>query len=156
MSDIPILIEYSPLTELDATLGVDDTTAKLVDISSVPDLGTDEITHIVLCESERYDSEDPNDYETCKVTNKDAGTSEVVVERGIEGNQKEWPAGTYVRCLGTAEAWNRMRNNVVFGTIPDGGTTGQVLAKASATDYDTEWADVDLSNIQESLRWGAI
>jgi hypothetical protein len=26
--------------------------------------------------------------------------------------------------------------------VPDGGTTGQVLAKASADDYDTEWADV--------------
>jgi hypothetical protein len=25
--------------------------------------------------------------------------------------------------------------------IPVGGTTGQVLAKASATDYDTAWAD---------------
>lgn len=25
--------------------------------------------------------------------------------------------------------------------VPTGGTTGQVLAKASATDYDTEWVD---------------
>lgn len=25
--------------------------------------------------------------------------------------------------------------------LPTGGTTGQVLAKASNTDYDTEWAD---------------
>ena len=27
------------------------------------------------------------------------------------------------------------------GTVPSGGTTGQVLKKASNTDYDTEWAN---------------
>lgn len=29
-----------------------------------------------------------------------------------------------------------------LGAIPAGGTTGQVIAKSSATDYDTEWSDV--------------
>ena len=27
------------------------------------------------------------------------------------------------------------------GSVPTGGTTGQVLSKKSATDYDTEWKD---------------
>lgn len=30
---------------------------------------------------------------------------------------------------------------IVINGIPEGGTTGQVLAKASDTDYDTEWVD---------------
>ena len=133
MGNIPILLEYSPLTELGEILGVNDATAKLVDISSVPDLGTGEITHIVLCASDRYDSENPDDYETCEVTDKDTGTSVVTVERGIEGNQQEWPAGTYVRCLGTAEAWNRMRENVVFGNW-DGGHPDSVYGGMDSID----------------------
>lgn len=32
--------------------------------------------------------------------------------------------------------------------VPTGGTTGQVLTKASDTDYDTEWSDVETSDIE--------
>jgi len=32
--------------------------------------------------------------------------------------------------------------------VPTGGTTGQVLTKASDTDYDTEWSDVDTSDVE--------
>lgn len=35
--------------------------------------------------------------------------------------------------------------------IPTGGTTGQVLAKNSNTNYDTEWVDNTGSGISESL-----
>ena len=33
--------------------------------------------------------------------------------------------------------------------VPTGGTTGQVLAKASGTDYDTEWADPAAGGVQD-------
>lgn len=42
------------------------------------------------------------------------------------------PANTDVLWLDTDEP-------AVGGAVPVGGTTGQILAKASATDYDTEW-----------------
>ena len=32
--------------------------------------------------------------------------------------------------------------------VPDGGTTGQILAKASNADYDTEWTDNDPDGVQ--------
>jgi hypothetical protein len=32
---------------------------------------------------------------------------------------------------------------------PSGGTTGQVLAKASSTDYDAEWIDLDISELDD-------
>lgn len=35
--------------------------------------------------------------------------------------------------------------------VPTGGTTNQVLAKASNTNYDTEWVDNTGSGISESL-----
>lgn len=35
--------------------------------------------------------------------------------------------------------------------VPTGGTTGQVLAKNSNTNYDTEWVDNTGSGISESL-----
>ena len=31
--------------------------------------------------------------------------------------------------------------------VPTGGTAGQVLKKASNTDYDTEWADLDAGDV---------
>ena len=55
---------------------------------------------------------------------------------------------------GTALAYNQMDNNLLYleqlalsltgatgPGIPSGGTTGQVLAKTSATDYDATWQD---------------
>jgi hypothetical protein len=41
------------------------------------------------------------------------------------------------------------------GPVPDGGTTGQVLAKASSTDQDLGWADTPLSLIEEYSGTGA-
>ena len=53
--------------------------------------------------------------------------------------------------LRTIEFYERTRTNSVwgdwvhygtgFGHLPDGGTTGQILAKASDADNDTEWVD---------------
>lgn len=108
MSKIPITIAYSPLTQLENLLEINDTTTKLKNINAVVDLQAGEETRIVLTAGERYDSEDPDDYETCRVTDVDTGTSDVTIERGIEGNQQEWPADTYVRCLPTADMWNNL------------------------------------------------
>ena len=35
--------------------------------------------------------------------------------------------------------------------VPAGGTTGQVLAKASGTDYDTEWATPDTDFVRSDV-----
>ena len=37
------------------------------------------------------------------------------------------------------------------GSVPTGGTTGQVLAKSSATDYATEWVDASSGSDGVSL-----
>ncbi len=41
----------------------------------------------------------------------------------------------------SANASSNKTANIVVNEVPSGGTTGQVLAKNSATDYDVEWAD---------------
>lgn len=35
--------------------------------------------------------------------------------------------------------------------VPVGGATGQVLAKSSSTNYDTEWTDINLEIIEDNL-----
>lgn len=40
---------------------------------------------------------------------------------------------------------------IVVGRVSPGGTSGQVLVKASAADYDTEWADVSSGVLPEDL-----
>lgn len=40
------------------------------------------------------------------------------------------------------------------GTLPTGGTDGQILAKASATDYDTEWIDNFAAQIKHEVKLG--
>ena len=42
----------------------------------------------------------------------------------------------------SANASSNKTANIVVNEVPSGGTTGQVLAKNSATDYDVSWADV--------------
>ncbi len=44
--------------------------------------------------------------------------------------------------IDTSVLWADTTTTGAAGTVPDGGTIGQVLAKNSATDYDTEWASV--------------
>lgn len=39
--------------------------------------------------------------------------------------------------------------------VPSGGTTGQVLKKASGEDYDTEWADESGGGGEEEIFWAA-
>lgn len=41
----------------------------------------------------------------------------------------------------SANASSNKTANIVVNEVPSGGTTGQVLAKNSATDYDVSWAD---------------
>jgi integrin beta 8 len=51
-----------------------------------------------------------------------------------------WPTG--VSLVGPAGADGEDGTDGTNGQgVPTGGTTGQVLAKSSATDYDTEWVD---------------
>lgn len=58
-----------------------------------------------------------------------------------------WPAG--VSLVGPAGTNGTNGTDGADGTdgvgVPVGGTTGQLLAKNSATDYDTEWVDLQIT-----------
>lgn len=113
MAVLPVLLAYSPLTELSVGIDAATTTIVLVNSSAAPDLEVGEISYLVLATGGRFDSEEVDDYETCRITAKDSVTGNLTVERGVEGTAKQWPIGTYVRCgLGTAKGWNDLVDKV--------------------------------------------
>lgn len=59
-------------------------------------------------------------------------------EPGIETGSVA-PADTSVLWMDTADAGSQI-------AVPSGGNAGQVLAKSSATDYVTQWSDVNTTN----------
>lgn len=80
------------------------------------------------------DPADASIYEIVHVTAK-SGDSFTTVIRGQEDTDAfDWPAGTLVELRWTTET------ALAYG-VPPGGTTGQVLSKASDDDYDTTWDD---------------
>lgn len=52
----------------------------------------------------------------------------------------------------SANASSNKTANIVVNEVPSGGTTGQVLVKNSATNYDVSWADVTTTAAQ-IIRW---
>ena len=52
----------------------------------------------------------------------------------------------------TGTAWAALGGGTGAGTLPTGGTTGQILAKNSATDYDTLWIDNYTSTVQHTVK----
>ena len=155
---IPKTKEFSPLAKTDGVTAVGATTIKIdptfnEGINSFVDASVSEPGEAVLA-LEGFTSEDPAEYMSVTFTERDTVNNELKGITITGGTDQEWPSGTEIQANPTAHLLNLLKDKAE--AMPTGGTAGQVLAKASATDYDTEWADVDLSNIEESLRWGAI
>ena len=109
MSQIPKTIAYSPLTQLATTLLEEGTSAEVTNIAACPELAAGEEARVVFCADERFSTEDPTEFESCRVTSKHAIENTVGIVRGTEGLQQEWPAGTFCRFLVTADGWNKLR-----------------------------------------------
>ena len=158
MANIPKTMGFSPLAKTDGVTAVGATVIKIdptfnEGILSFVDASVSEPGEAVLA-LEGFTSEDPTEYMSITFTERDVINNELKGITITGGVDREWPDATEIQANPTAYLMNLLKDKAE--AIPTGGAVGQVLAKASATDYDTEWADVDLSNIQESLRWGAI
>lgn len=70
---------------------------------------------------------DANNHMHATVTSYNSGTGAMVVD--VQGKTG---SGTYA-------AWTVNVGGIAAGVIPSGGTTGQVLNKASGTNYDVQW-----------------
>ena len=72
------------------------------------------------------------------------------IDRGLGISQGIWVLGAVGsdKGVGTINAKEYYKDGVLLstgsGNVPSGGATGQVLKKASATDYDTVWDDDDV------------
>lgn len=51
----------------------------------------------------------------------------------------------------TTEEKTKLANLVTGGNVPAGGTTGQILQKKSATDYDAEWVNKPTTTVDSAL-----
>lgn len=60
---------------------------------------------------------------------------EIAVENGFVGTEEEWLESLH------GEDGKDGKDGVDGVGVPEGGTTGQILKKASNDDYDTEWGD---------------
>jgi len=101
---------FSPVTTTAEVLGSNpdtDTEVELTDIGDVPDVGEDEYSYIVLCDSERFDYNDPSQFETCRYTGKDVSKVTGLV-RGVEGTIQEWSAGAFCACFVTSDMIDKM------------------------------------------------
>jgi hypothetical protein len=119
---IPIGIAYSPKTKLNSGLDELDDECVVVNINAFPTPPAGGKGVVVFCSDDRFDSDDPNDYETCYYTGRDVGSSKLTgLDRGVEGNTPAtWPAETACACLFTNAHWEAMRKNAIYGNW-DGG-----------------------------------
>ena len=74
-------------------------------------------------------------YPTAPVDSVNGQTGDVVLTYSDVGALPD----TYTPPAAPVDSVNGQTGDVVVPTIPSGGTTGQVLAKATGTDYDVEW-----------------
>ena len=67
--------------------------------------------------------------------------------QGLQGNQGSGTQG--------GQGLQGNQGPIGLSGIPVGGSIGQILAKNSATNYDTIWVDTDLNQISPLLLMGA-
>jgi hypothetical protein len=102
MDLIPIGKEFSPKTSTltETAIAADVIKIDTTDgegIDAFPDVPTGRVGHVVLSETENYDSEDPSTYELAYYGTRDVVSGELRdVERGVAGIARTWPAGTTI------------------------------------------------------------
>ena len=106
---------YSPSTTLAATLGSTATSGTVVNASLALPAAPCYIV-ITGADNQNYISEDPDDYETILIGTISTNTISDMT-RGIEGNQKEWAAGSYVANLFTAAAYKDIISALEWGSL---------------------------------------
>ena len=65
------------------------------------------------------------------------------------------PVGRTLTINGTTYDLSADRSWTVSGTMPAGGTAGQILAKIDGTDYNTEWIDNYATQVKNTVKLGA-
>lgn len=148
----PKLIPFSPVTVTDSGLSG---TAPYEDelyvdnINAFPAVGANEIAYAVLCDNERFISDDPGDYEVIAYTGITGSTLTGVI-RGVEGTIQTWPTETtFIACSLTMtyleKIWEELENvNEKFrfmGAMVR--SPGQTVSNESNTTLDWGSADYD-------------
>lgn len=65
------------------------------------------------------------------------------------------PVGRTLTINGTTYDLSANRSWTISGTMPAGGTAGQILAKIDGTDYNTEWIDNYATQVKNTVKLGA-
>jgi hypothetical protein len=144
---IPKTKPFSPLAKTDGITAVSASVIKIdatfnEGIYSFADASVADPGEAVLALN-GFLSEDPADYMSITFTERDTVNNELkgVVQTG--GTDQSWPSGTEIQANPTAYLLNLLKSNVetIGGKVlPAGGSSGQILKKSSATDYDTAWS----------------
>lgn len=115
MTDLLNSIPYSPIATTSGTtlIDADEIVISDYELDYFPDVGENEIGVAVLSTDSKFQSEDPDDYETITYTDKDIYDNKLIgVTRGVEGTAREWPDGTVIACIMTAEHFKRINSKV--------------------------------------------
>lgn len=84
------------------------------------------------------------------ITNLKADTLDITTNLASANTKRiAYHNGQYYYSNGTS--WVNLSGD---GNLPAGGTTGQIVAKASNTDYDTEWIDNYTSTVKHEVKAG--
>ena len=111
MSDLLKTKPYSPISETDGTTGENADEFKVKNIDYFPEPDADMPGIAVLSTDDSYQSEDPADYETVVYTGRNTTDSKLTgVTREVEGTKREWPDGTAIACILTAEHVKRIND----------------------------------------------
>ena len=153
MSNIPKTKPFAPLAKTDGVTAIGATVIKIDStfnegINSFVDASESEPGEAVLA-LDGFSSEDPSTYMSVTFTERDTANNELKGVAQTGGTDQEWPAGTEIQANPTAYLLDLLKGNIetVEGRVlPAGGSSGQILKKSSATDYDTAWgAEQDIS-----------
>ena len=113
MTELLNSIAYSPISKTSGVTLIDAVEVTVLDIAKFPDVLTGEVGVAVLCEDERFHSDNPADYETVTYTGKDTVNSKLTgVTREVEGTAREWPDATVIACMMTAEHIKKINEKV--------------------------------------------
>ena len=109
---------YSPVAATDGTTAVD-ADEIFIDpsvgegIGSFPVPESGELGVAVLSKDDRFESDDPGDYETVTYSGADTDNNKLTgVVRGVEGQADEWESGTKIAVMMTAEHVKRLNSKL--------------------------------------------
>ena len=144
---------YSPVTTLAADFDIEATTATVTSISAFADAPIYAV--ITAASNANYASNDPADYETILIGDKD-GSNLTTITRAVEGTEQNWVTGDLIAAFFTATQWNAIKDHEANTTTAHGAVSAATASKLMIRDASGRARVADPDNVADIATKGYV